>query len=907
VRRVFVVAVVSLSTGATFAWASAPANPSHRTGSHRRHHVARRRHAHTHHAHRTHSRTHTHGRSRPTTQKPATGTHRHRHPGHPVKGKGKNFGGTDPVLFGDQTIESSSDSAPAGSASAFPFNNRLTGGATSISVYVDAGNQASGLIAGLYSDKHGRPGSLLASSSLPLPSAGAWNTVSFNLTSVYAGRNYWIAVLGQGGTLYFRDGSSGSCISVKSNKSNLTSLPPSWSTGAQASRCPASAYVSGFVAAPWNTVLPSVTGQTVQGQTVSASTGSWGNYPSSYAYQWQHCASAGCVDIAGATSSSYALQASDVGDTADVVVTASGSGGSSSATSAQTTTIAADPASSAPTNSSLPTISGTPTQGKTLTASPGTWNYSPTSYAYQWRRCSTSSGCANISGATSSSYVLQSSDVGDTIDVVVTASNAGGSASVVSAPTVVVTSGSGLGSTMSVSSPFGTNNQPYYAPFTPSNNRVISTSDGIFMSYFTNWSGVDGGTSDTGDVIVARSTNGGVTWTTLIDVPNIQGRHAGGALAADSSGDVYALIESIGWGTSGGPDGRIYMFPKSANFANGGTDYLKLSQFATGANKFAITYDSYSNTLWASGQYFAAKVTTTCQNEIGSSGVAGCSSGTTDSSTVWQWNNWCCSSLNTDVQYPVLYVARESTDAHVIVWAWSESDESANGNNGQNFYDDRFIFSTDDGSTWHGTSGSTVCASGCTYAWPIDGSQNGPSFLINPSNESSSSSTSYDGPWLDNVWVQDGHFMFMYSRCARDICSPVEAPEYARFSYGGGNAAVVNRILAPTCLSTQTFCPSDGTAGGFFSGAGTNNAPIYYTIQQSSSSTNNRIVVIKSTDSGSSWQDQAQSAVGGWNYPYGVSGGPTLTADGHIAGVFADMTNGFNGSDNKTLAFFKTA
>ena len=48
--------------------------------------------------------------------------------------------------------------------------------------------------------------------------------------------------------------------------------------------------------------------------------------------------------------------------------------------------------------------------------------------------------CTSISGATGSSYTLQSSDVGDTIDVVVTATNAGGSSSATSTQTAAVTS-----------------------------------------------------------------------------------------------------------------------------------------------------------------------------------------------------------------------------------------------------------------------------------------------------------------------------------------------------------------------------------------------------------------------------------------------------------------------------------
>lgn len=82
-----------------------------------------------------------------------------------------------------------------------------------------------------------------------------------------------------------------------------------------------------------------------------------------------------------------------------------------------------------------------PTIGETLTASTGTWSNGPTSFAYQWQRCSGS--CTNISGQTSSSYVIQSSDAGDTIDVIVTASNAYGSASQTSSPTGTVASAGG--------------------------------------------------------------------------------------------------------------------------------------------------------------------------------------------------------------------------------------------------------------------------------------------------------------------------------------------------------------------------------------------------------------------------------------------------------------------------------
>jgi len=193
------------------------------------------------------------------------------------------------------------------------------------------------------------------------------------------------------------------------------------------------------LALPVNTSLPSITGTKTQGQQLTAVDGSWTNSPTSYAYQWEDCDNAGanCTSITGAIGSTYVLQGSDAGHTIRVVVTAHNDSGSGSpATSAATAVVLPLP----PGNVDPPTISGNASQGQMLAAGAGTWTNNPTSFTHQWQDCDAAgANCVAIGSATGTTYTLQASDVGATIRVTETATNAGGSSSAVaSAQTAVV-------------------------------------------------------------------------------------------------------------------------------------------------------------------------------------------------------------------------------------------------------------------------------------------------------------------------------------------------------------------------------------------------------------------------------------------------------------------------------------
>jgi hypothetical protein len=88
-----------------------------------------------------------------------------------------------------------------------------------------------------------------------------------------------------------------------------------------------------------------VTGTAEQGSLLTAGNGGWSGGPTSFAYQWERCKPS-CGTISGATGSSYALTATDVGASLRVRVTASnGNGAGTPAVSAETATVLTNEAS----------------------------------------------------------------------------------------------------------------------------------------------------------------------------------------------------------------------------------------------------------------------------------------------------------------------------------------------------------------------------------------------------------------------------------------------------------------------------------------------------------------------------------------------------------------------------------
>ncbi|MEF2977954.1 choice-of-anchor D domain-containing protein [Subtercola sp. YIM 133946] len=156
---------------------------------------------------------------------------------------------------------------------------------------------------------------------------------------------------------------------------------------------------------------PTITGTTTVGQKLTANPGTW-TTGTTLTYQWNR----GGVPISGATASYHTLNAADGGHTITVTVTGSKTGFTTVSKTSTPTVAVLKVFTTTPT----PTISGAATVGSKLTAKPGAWSPTPTAYTYVWLR----SGVA-ISGATSSTYTLKTTDAGKKISVTVTATRQG--------------------------------------------------------------------------------------------------------------------------------------------------------------------------------------------------------------------------------------------------------------------------------------------------------------------------------------------------------------------------------------------------------------------------------------------------------------------------------------------------
>ena len=176
--------------------------------------------------------------------------------------------------------------------------------------------------------------------------------------------------------------------------------------------------------APSITSLPTISGTIEVLQTITATLGSVTGVPTpTSTLQWQISDDgiSGWTNIVGETSTTYTIAVEDDDKYLRVVQTATNAEGSDVENSASTTQVAG----SAPSISGVPTISSQTQVGETITATAASVTGVPTpTTSWQWQRSADgSTGWANISGATSSTYTLVAADDTNYVRAVQTETN----------------------------------------------------------------------------------------------------------------------------------------------------------------------------------------------------------------------------------------------------------------------------------------------------------------------------------------------------------------------------------------------------------------------------------------------------------------------------------------------------
>jgi uncharacterized protein YukE len=188
--------------------------------------------------------------------------------------------------------------------------------------------------------------------------------------------------------------------------------------------------------APANTEAPYVTGGHAVGDVLTGWVGRWtGSATIEFYDAWDRCNldGSGCVP-ADAYEKTYTVTAEDSGKALRYRVIATNDGGRATTTSALHAVASLD----LPDPTTDPTTTGDTTVGQTLTVAAGEWTNSPT-FTYQWQRCA--ADCADIAGATGTTYRTVSTDVGQRIRAIVTASNNSGERAAATAQTAPITDG----------------------------------------------------------------------------------------------------------------------------------------------------------------------------------------------------------------------------------------------------------------------------------------------------------------------------------------------------------------------------------------------------------------------------------------------------------------------------------
>lgn len=294
-----------------------------------------------------------------------------------------------------------------------------------------------------------------------------------------------------------------------------------------------------------------------------------------------------------------------------------------------------------------PQITGTAVVGQTLTCDGGTvTGTEPITKSYQWYR-----GASPIGGATNSTYVLVSADMGQNIKCTVTATNSAGSASADSNTLAILETI--LDVTANAASAWDINVLLRSAYFGSPLLRVRRSGDnaefdfGVGSDGLVNWSSVTafcvaGGGTQNGFVVTAYDQSGNGRHATQSDPTRQMQIASGGVLLTDTGLGVGAVPRAAMRGT-GTQFYEVASSTSAFNFLHNGGDgwVLGVQRFGTSSNPtvryLLLGNDGDSTANIGSRVFFDDRVSVPANNRIGvmvDRGVAGLTNAAVNNNSV---------------------------------------------------------------------------------------------------------------------------------------------------------------------------------------------------------------------------------------------------------------------------------
>lgn len=393
---------------------------------------------------------------------------------------------------------------------------------------------------------------------------------------------------------------------------------------------------------------------------------------------------------------------------------------------------------------------------------------------------------------------------------------------------------------------------PLFGTFQSHNQKVVSNSYGIFMTYldteYISAYGPNWGNLHLWKLL--RSTDGGKTFSTVYQSKNYT---KAPSLETDASGNIYVFVSDYDPGPG---DGGVsfYKFSSSANFQSP----LITKVPGAAAGKFASYYDGTRNQIY----YFNFN-------------------GGGPDFYVFDLNGKLLRSTQLIVNGPhgLLQYPHLTMNNGQLFAAWTTSADLSISP--YLYWDIHFMVSNDAGITWSKGDGTALKT-------PVIADETGPTDEIVLPDEFNVHT------WLSSFTYHGGALHFMYE---------------SQFSSPNGREHYVRYDLSKKTIDLNTYPVWKGekltlhTADGFFTTNSSDpNALLYAVSTDQFTVPANRITVLASDDNGQTWFDYAVSQK--FAYPYAIGGARLTATGGYISGSFTNLVSNPNPPLNSSEIWF---